>query len=150
VRAVLQRCSEASVTIDGQVHGRIGPGLLVLLAVEEPDSREDILWLSGKIGRLRIFNDEAGLMNLSVRDVGGQILVISQFTLYASTRKGNRPSYTRSAPPALAIPLYEEFVQALENELGRPVQTGVFGADMKVSLVNDGPVTLFIDTRNRE
>jgi len=150
MRAVLQRCSEASVTIDGKVHGAIGWGLLVLVAVEESDTREDILWLSGKIARLRIFNDEAGQMNRSVQEIGGQILVISQFTLYASTRKGNRPSYTRSAPPAIAVPLYEEFVRQLGADLGRPVRTGQFGAHMKVQLVNDGPVTLSIDTKARE
>jgi D-tyrosyl-tRNA(Tyr) deacylase len=150
MRAVLQRCSEASVTIGGRVHGIIGQGLLVLLAVEEPDTREDIEWLSGKITRLRIFNDEAGLMNRSILEIKGEILVSSQFTLYASTRKGNRPSYTRSARPEIAVPLYEKFVEQLHSDLGRPVQTGQFGADMKVHLVNDGPVTLSIDSKARE
>jgi D-tyrosyl-tRNA(Tyr) deacylase len=150
VRAVIQRVSEASVAITGRTHAVISRGLLVLLAVEASDSDEDIEWLSGKIVQLRIFNDESGTMNLSVQDVGGEILVISQFTLFASTKKGNRPSYIRAAPPEVAIPNYEAFVRQLAIDLGRPVGTGVFSADMKVSLVNDGPVTIVIDTRNRE
>ena len=150
MRAVVQRVSRASVTIQNTVKGQISHGLLVLLAVEEADTAEDIEWLSGKIVRLRIFADEQGLMNRSVQEVGGDILVVSQFTLFASTRKGNRPSYTRSAPPPIAIPLYEAFVKRLELDLGNPVPTGEFGADMQVNLVNDGPVTLIIDSKLRE
>ncbi len=150
MRAVIQRVSEASVTIDHAVKGAIGSGLLVLLAVEEGDNAEDIEWLGGKIVRLRIFNDDAGAMNRSVRETGGGILLISQFTLFASTKKGNRPSYSRSARPEIAIPLYEQFVQGLAADLGRPIETGTFGADMKVALVNDGPVTIVIDSKNRE
>jgi D-tyrosyl-tRNA(Tyr) deacylase len=150
MRAVIQRVSEASVTIDGAVKGAIGGGLLVLLGVEEADSAEDIEWLSGKIARLRIFNDDAGVMNRSVSETGGGILLISQFTLFASTKKGNRPSYSRSARPELAVPLYEQFITRLTGDLGRPIQTGTFGADMKVALINDGPVTIIIDSKNRE
>ncbi len=150
MRAVVQRVSRASVTIQNTIKGQIGQGLLVLLAVEEADMPEDIDWLSGKIVRLRIFADEQGLMNRSVQEVGGDILVVSQFTLFASTRKGNRPSYTRSAPPPIAIPLYEAFVKRLELDLGKPVPTGEFGADMQVELVNDGPVTLVIDSKFKE
>ncbi|MBM3878272.1 MAG: D-tyrosyl-tRNA(Tyr) deacylase [Verrucomicrobia bacterium] len=150
MRAVVQRVAQASVTIAGQVRARIGLGLLVLAGIEEADNAEDVAWLCGKLVRLRIFNDPAGLMNLSVQDVGGEVLVVSQFTLFASTKKGNRPSYSRAAKPQTAIPLYEAFVRQLAAELGRPIQTGEFGADMKVALLNDGPVTLAIDTRNRE
>ena len=150
MRAVIQRVSEASVTIAAQVRSAIGRGLLVLVAVEDADTPEDIEWLAGKIVRLRIFADDAGLMNRSVQDVGGEILVVSQFTLFASTRKGNRPSYLRSAKPEVAIPRYETFVARLGTELGRPVHTGEFGADMQVALVNDGPVTIWMDTRARE
>jgi D-tyrosyl-tRNA(Tyr) deacylase len=150
MRAVIQRVSEASVTIDGQVRGAIGTGLLVLLAVEESDAAEDIQWLSGKIVRLRIFNDAQGLMNLSVKDVQGNLLVISQFTLFASSRKGNRPSYIRSAQPEIAIPLYQQFVRQLSSDLGKPIQTGEFGAHMQIQLVNDGPVTIIIDSKIRE
>ncbi len=150
MRAVIQRVSEASVTINDSVKGSIGRGLLVLLAVEEADTREDIEWLSGKIVRLRIFNDEQGLMNLSVQEVGGGILLISQFTLFASTKKGNRPSFSRSAKPEFAVPMYEKFIARLTADFGRPVQTGEFGADMKVALVNDGPVTIIIDSKSRE
>ena len=150
MRAVIQRVSQASVAIDGQGRSAIGRGLLVLLAVEEADTVEDIEWLSGKIVRLRVFNDEQGVMNLSVQEVKSDILLISQFTLFASTRKGNRPSYSRAARPELAIPLYEAFQARLAEDLGRPVQTGEFGADMKVGLINDGPVTIIIDSRNRE
>jgi D-tyrosyl-tRNA(Tyr) deacylase len=150
MRAVIQRVSRASVTIQNTVKGKIEKGLLVLLAVEEADGPEDIEWLSGKIVRLRIFADEAGVMNRSVEEVGGDILVVSQFTLFASTKKGNRPSYTRSAPPPLAITLYEAFVQKLASELGKAIQTGEFGADMEVELVNDGPVTIIIDSKLRE
>jgi D-tyrosyl-tRNA(Tyr) deacylase len=150
MRAVIQRVSEASVTINGQVHGAIQTGMAVLLAVEEADSGEDIDWLSGKIVRLRIFNDDSGVMNRSVQEVQGDILLVSQFTLFASTKKGNRPSYSRSARPEIAIPLYEAFKRRLSEDLGKPIQTGTFGADMKVALVNDGPVTIIIDSKNRE
>ena len=132
------------------MRGSIGKGLLVFLAVEEADTPEDIEWLSGKLVRLRIFSDPEGLMNLSLQEVQGDILVVSQFTLFASTKKGNRPSYTRSARPEIAIPLYDQFIQNLSQDLGRPVQTGEFGADMQVSLLNDGPVTIIIDSKQRE
>lgn len=150
MRAVIQRVSQASVTIAGSVRGAIQTGLLVLLAVEDSDTAVDIAWLSGKIARLRIFNDENGLMNRSVCDVGGDILLISQFTLFASAAKGNRPSYVRAARPDVAIPLYEAFIRHLTTDLGKPIQTGEFGADMQVSLTNDGPVTILIDTKARE
>jgi D-aminoacyl-tRNA deacylase len=150
MRAVVQRVSSASVTIDGAVRAKIAGGLLVLLAVEDADGAEDIEWLAGKIVRLRIFNDEQGLMNRSVQEIGGEILAVSQFTLFASTNKGNRPSYMRSAKPEVAIPLYERFVTRLSTGLGKPIQTGEFGADMKVTLVNDGPVTILFDTKARE
>lgn len=150
MRTVIQRTSAASVTIDGEVVGAIGCGLVVLLAVEEADTRADIEWLSGKIVRLRIFDDAAGLMNRSVLDARGEILLVSQFTLFASTRKGNRPSFSRSAPPEIAVPLYQEFIAQLALDLGRPIQTGRFGAHMLVSLTNDGPVTIIIDSKSRE
>ena len=149
MRVVLQRVREASVTIDGKVRSAIGPGLLVLLGVGPDDGQEDLDWLVRKVAGLRIFDDEAGVMNRSVVEVGGEALVVSQFTLMASTRKGNRPSYTGAAGHAVAIPLYEAFCQALSREIERPVGTGEFGADMQVSLVNDGPVTICIDSRNR-
>lgn len=150
MRAVIQRVSEASVSIHGREKSAIGRGLLVLLAVEETDTEEDLEWLSGKVARLRIFNDENGLMNRSVQETGGDILVVSQFTLFASTKKGNRPSYSRSAKPETAIPLYERFVSRLEQELGKTVQTGEFGADMNVRLMNDGPVTIIVDSKAKE
>lgn len=150
MRALIQRVSEASLAIEGKVKGAIQGGLLVLVAVEPSDSDEDIEWLSGKIVRLRIFNDENGVMNRSVQEVEGDILVVSQFTLFASTKKGNRPSYSRSAPPDIAIPLYDRFVARLSADFGKPVETGEFGADMKVRLVNDGPVTIIIDSKIRE
>jgi D-tyrosyl-tRNA(Tyr) deacylase len=150
MRAVIQRVSEARVTIQGEVSASIGRGLVVLLAVEDLDTAEDIEWLSGKIVRLRVFGDDEGLMNRSVQDVQGDIIVVSQFTLFASTRKGNRPSFTRSSRPEIAIPLYEQFITRLTADLGRPVQTGRFGAEMMVSLTNDGPVTIIIDSRLRE
>jgi D-tyrosyl-tRNA(Tyr) deacylase len=150
LRAVIQRVAEASVSIVGTVQGAIGKGLLVLLAVEEADTADDIEWLSGKIVRLRIFNDENGVMNKSVQEVNGEILLISQFTLFASTKKGNRPSYVRSARPEIAVPLYEKFVARLARDFGKPVQTGEFGADMLVRLANDGPVTIIIDSEMRE
>jgi D-tyrosyl-tRNA(Tyr) deacylase len=147
--AVIQRVSESSVKIDGNITGQIGQGLMVLLGIEEADGKEDIEWLSKKIINLRIFADENGVMNKSFLETNGDILLISQFTLHASTKKGNRPSYIKAAKPDIAIPLYERFIEALESELGKPIQTGEFGADMKVSLVNDGPVTIIIDSRNR-
>jgi D-tyrosyl-tRNA(Tyr) deacylase len=150
MRAVIQRVAEAKVTIAGAVKGAIGPGLLVLLAVEDADTREDVEWLSGKIVRLRIFNDANGVMNQSVQEVGGGVLVVSQFTLLASTHKGNRPSYSRASRPEIAIPIYDQFIQKIAGDLGRPIQTGEFGADMKVTLTNDGPVTIIIDSRLRE
>ena len=150
MRAVVQRVSEASVTINRLNKRSIGPGMVVLLAIEEADTPEDIEWLSGKIVRLRIFDDGEAVMNRSIQDAKGEILLISQFTLFASTRKGNRPSYSRAASPQIAIPLYESFVRKLSADLGRPVQTGEFGADMKVHLINDGPVTIIIDTKLRE
>jgi D-tyrosyl-tRNA(Tyr) deacylase len=150
VRAVIQRVTEANVTIGGTVKGAIQTGLAVLLAIEESDTAEDIDWLSGKIVRLRVFNDENGVMNRSVQEVQGGILLISQFTLFASTKKGNRPSYSRSARPEIAVPFYEQFVLRLEQDFGRPIQTGEFGAHMLVSLINDGPVTIMIDSKNRE
>jgi len=150
MRAVIQRVTEATVTIDGIVKGAKKHGLLVLVPVENSDARDDLEWLSGKIVRLRVFADEHGVMNRSVQEAGGGILLISQFTLFASTQKGNRPSYSRSARPEIAIPLWQAFVQRLGEDLGQPVQTGEFGADMKVGLVNDGPVTIIIDSRLRE
>jgi D-tyrosyl-tRNA(Tyr) deacylase len=148
--AVLQRSSSASVTIDGNIKSSIGKGLLVLVGIEDADGAEDIDWLASRIVNLRIFNDSQGVMNVSVKDDGGDIIIVSQFTLQASTKKGNRPSYIKAARPEVAIPLYEAFVKAVENALGKPVQTGEFGADMKVALVNDGPVTILIDTKNKQ
>lgn len=147
--AVIQRVSKASVEIEQKVRANIGTGLLVLLGVEDADGDEDIEWLSNKIVNLRIFNDSDGVMNVSVKDHGGDIIVVSQFTLHASVKKGNRPSYIKASKPDAAIPLYEKFVDALMETLGKPVQTGEFGADMKVSLLNDGPVTIIVDTKNR-
>jgi D-tyrosyl-tRNA(Tyr) deacylase len=148
--AVIQRVSSASVEIAKRVKASIGNGLLVLLGIEDADNQEDIDWLCNKIANLRIFNDLEGVMNRSVIDEGGDIIVVSQFTLHASTKKGNRPSYIKASKPEIAIPLYENFVKALELNLGKPIQTGEFGADMKVSLVNDGPVTIVIDTKDRK
>lgn len=150
MKAVIQRVSQASVTIDGQVKSAIGQGLLVLLGIEDADTQEDIEWLSAKIVNLRIFNDVAGVMNLSVKDTGGHILLVSQFTLHASTKKGNRPSYIKASKPGGAIPMYEAMTARLAADLGKEIHTGVFGADMKVSLLNDGPVTIVIDTKNKE
>jgi D-tyrosyl-tRNA(Tyr) deacylase len=150
MRAVVQRVSEAKVTIDGQIKGPIQHGLVVLLAIEDTDTAEDIGWLSGKVVRLRIFDDENGIMNRSVQDVGGGILLISQFTLFASTKKGNRPSYSRSAKAEIAVPLYEQFIARLTQDLGKSVQTGEFGAHMDVSLTNNGPVTIIIDSKTPE
>ncbi len=150
MRSVIQRVSHASVSIDGIEKSHIDCGLLILLGIEHDDTEEDMLWLCKKIAVLRIFSDEAGLMNLSIQDIQGEIIVVSQFTLFASTKKGNRPSFIRSARPETAIPLYEKFVETLRQESARPVQTGEFGADMKVSLLNDGPVTILMDSKNRE
>ena len=150
MKVVLQRVSQASVTIDSKIVADIQTGLLVLVGIEDDDTQEDIVWLSQKINNLRIFGDENEVMNLSVKDIDGDIIVVSQFTLQASTKKGNRPSYIKAAKPEFAIPLYENFVQKLERELVKKVQTGIFGADMKVALVNDGPVTILIDSKNRE
>lgn len=150
MRAVIQRVAQASVTIAGEAKAAIGCGLVVLVAVAEADTAEDIEWLSGKIVRLRVFDDEQGVMNRSALETNGEILAISQFTLFASTKKGNRPSYTRSARPETAIPLYEEFITRLAQDLGRPVQTGEFGADMQVNLTNNGPVTIIMDSKTRE
>ena len=147
---VIQRVREASVDIEGKRTASIGSGLLVLVGIEETDQDEDIEWLSAKVVNLRIFNDSAGIMILSVKDVNGEVLAVSQFTLHASTKKGNRPSYIQAAKPDIAIPVYEKFVKAIQDQLGKPVQTGVFGADMQVSLVNDGPVTILIDSKNRK
>ncbi|MBR5886131.1 MAG: D-tyrosyl-tRNA(Tyr) deacylase [Alistipes sp.] len=150
MRAVIQRVKGCKVDIAGQTVGSIDNGVLVLLGVEAEDNAEDIEWLAGKISRLRIFDDENGVMNLDINQASGRALVVSQFTLYASTKKGNRPSYIRSAPEPISRPLYEQFVARLEQILGTKVETGQFGADMQVSLVNDGPVTIIIDTKNRE
>ena len=150
MRAVIQRVNKASVTIDNSIYSEINNGLLVLLGIEDADAVEDIEWLSNKIINLRIFNDENGVMNVSVKDCDGDILVVSQFTLHASTKKGNRPSYIKASKPEFAIPMYEQLVQQLSNELGKTIRTGIFGADMKVELINDGPVTIMIDTKNRE
>jgi D-tyrosyl-tRNA(Tyr) deacylase len=150
MRAVIQRVLSASVSIGGTINSKINKGLLILLGIEETDTEEDILWLSGKIVRLRIFNDAEGVMNLAVTDIKGDILVVSQFTLHASTKKGNRPSYIKAARPEIAIPQYEKFIKHLSVELGKPIATGEFGADMQVSLINDGPVTIIIDTKNKE
>lgn len=150
MKVVIQRVSAASVTIDENKVAEIQKGLLVLLGIEDADNQEDINWLTSKIINLRIFGDENLVMNLSVKDIDGDIIVVSQFTLHASTKKGNRPSYIKAAKPDIAIPLYENFVKQIEGELGKKVQTGQFGADMKVSLLNDGPVTIIIDSKNRE
>jgi D-tyrosyl-tRNA(Tyr) deacylase len=150
MRILLQRVSRASVTIAGEVRGQIDRGLLILLGIEEEDNHSDIDWLCNKLGKLRIFSDDEGKMNLSIVDVGGELLVVSQFTLYASTKKGNRPGFTRSARPEIAIPLYEQFIERLSQVTGRRVATGEFGADMQVELINDGPVTIWVDSRNRE
>jgi D-aminoacyl-tRNA deacylase len=150
MRAVIQRVSKASVVIDGEIHGAIGMGLLVLLGIEDSDNEEDIDWLARKIVNLRIFNDADGVMNLSLAEVGGDILLVSQFTLHASTKKGNRPSYIRASKPDLAIPLYEDFIRSLENLTGKSIAKGIFGADMKVELLNDGPVTICMDSKAKE
>jgi D-tyrosyl-tRNA(Tyr) deacylase len=150
MRIVVQRVTEASVTVDGKITGAINAGLLVLMGIEDADTDEDISWICNKIVNLRIFNDAAGVMNLGIKEVEGDILLVSQFTLHASTKKGNRPSYIKASKPEIAIPMYEKMIQQLQQELGKPVQTGIFGADMKVRLLNDGPVTIMIDSKNRE
>ncbi|MBP7556817.1 MAG: D-tyrosyl-tRNA(Tyr) deacylase [Chitinophagaceae bacterium] len=149
MRVVIQRVSRASVTVDEKVTGAIDTGLLVLVGIEDADGPEDLEWLSSKIVQMRIFNDADGVMNLSLQDVKGDLLLVSQFTLHASTKKGNRPSYIQASKPPVAIPLYERFIAQLEKDLGKPIQTGIFGADMKVELVNDGPVTIWMDTKNK-
>ena len=150
MKVVIQRVLRASVTIENAVHSAIDRGLMVLLGIEDKDSAEDVSWLSQKITQLRIFNDTEGVMNLSVKDVGGEILLVSQFTLHASTKKGNRPSYIKASKPPVAVPLYEQMTDQLRKDLGKTIKTGVFGADMQVQLVNDGPVTIIIDTKNKE
>ena len=150
MRAIIQRVSKASVTIDNKIYSQINNGLLVLLGIEDADTAEDVEWLSGKIVNLRVFDDGNGVMNVSVKDIDGGILVVSQFTLHASTKKGNRPSYIKASKPGFAIPVYEKFVQQLTGDLGKKVYTGIFAADMQVELLNDGPVTIVIDTKNRE
>ena len=150
MKAVIQRVLSSSVTIDNKIVAEIQKGLLILVGIEDSDNQEDIIWLASKIINLRIFADENEVMNLSIKDINGEIIVVSQFTLHASTKKGNRPSYIKASKPEIAIPLYESFVKQLEIELGKKVQTGVFGADMKVSLVNNGPVTIIIDSKNKE
>jgi D-aminoacyl-tRNA deacylase len=150
MRAVIQCVSQASVTINNTIRASIGNGLLVLVGIEDADTPEDIIWLSNKIVNLRIFNDENGVMNVSAKENGGDIILVSQFTLHAATKKGNRPSYIRASKPDIAVPLYEKMIAQLETDLGKPIGTGEFGADMKVSLLNDGPVTIIIDTRNKE
>jgi D-tyrosyl-tRNA(Tyr) deacylase len=150
MRVVIQRVLEASVVVDEKVVGAIKNGLLVLLGIEDADTEEDIHWLSNKIVGLRLFDDAEGVMNLSVKDIEGDILLISQFTLMASTKKGNRPSYIKASKPPIAVPLYEQMIATLSNDLGKKIQTGIFGADMKVSLINNGPVTITIDSKNKE
>jgi D-tyrosyl-tRNA(Tyr) deacylase len=150
MRVVLQRVASASVTVEDKIVGEIQKGILALVGIEDADSQEDIDWLVTKITQLRIFGDDNGVMNLSIEEVNGDVLVVSQFTLHAATKKGNRPSYIKAARPEVAIPMYEKFVNTLENKLGKKVPTGIFGADMKVALLNDGPVTIIIDSKNKE
>ena len=150
MRVIIQRVSQASVEINNIIKSKIDNGLLILAGFEETDNEEDIIWMANKISQLRVFNDKNKIMNLSVSEVGGDILVISQFTLYAKTKKGNRPSYIKSAPPDIAIPLYDNFISVLKNIIGKEIKTGEFGAMMNVSLINSGPVTIFIDTKNKE
>lgn len=150
MRIVIQRVKEASVTVDDKITGAVNAGLLVLLGIEDADTDEDISWLSNKIVNLRIFNDEQGVMNLGIKEVNGDILLVSQFTLHAGTKKGNRPSYIKASKPDFAIPMYEKMIGQLEQDMGKKIQTGVFGADMQVALLNDGPVTICIDSKNRE
>lgn len=150
MKAVIQRVSESSVTINNEIVAQIQQGLLVLVGIEDADNQDDINWLTSKIANLRIFGDENEVMNLSLKDIDGELIVVSQFTLHAATKKGNRPSYIKASKPEIAIPLYESFVKQMEIELGKKIQTGEFGADMKVALINDGPVTIIIDTKNKE
>jgi D-tyrosyl-tRNA(Tyr) deacylase len=150
MRAVIQRVTRASVTVDGTITGSIETGLLVLLGIEDADTNEDIIWLSNKITNLRIFNDAQGVMNQSVKEIDGNVLLVSQFTLFAATKKGNRPSYIRASKPDIAIPLYEQMIKQLGTDMGKDIPVGIFGADMKVDLLNDGPVTIIIDTKNKE
>ena len=150
MRLVIQRVTEASVVVEGAVIGAIQKGLMILVGIEDADTQEDIDWLAGKATNLRIFDDAEGVMNLSVKDIGGDILLISQFTLHASTKKGNRPSYINASKPPIAVPLYESMIKTLEKEMGKPIQTGKFGADMKVSLLNNGPVTIVMDSKNKD
>jgi len=150
MRAVIQRVKYSSVSIDGKVKSQIGQGMLILIGIEDSDNQDDVEWLAKKIANLRIFDDENGVMNCSVADIQGEILVVSQFTLHAMVKKGNRPSYIRASKPDIAVPLYESFCSEMALQAGREVQTGVFGADMKVELLNDGPVTIWIDTKNKE
>jgi D-tyrosyl-tRNA(Tyr) deacylase len=150
MRAVIQRVIQASVSIDGKVHTYIANGLLVLLGIEDADGEEDVDWLSSKLINLRIFNDENGVMNVSTKDCDAEILLVSQFTLFASTKKGNRPSHIRASKPEIAIPLYEQMINQLQTDLGKPIRTGVFGAEMKIALINDGPVTILMDTKEKE
>jgi D-tyrosyl-tRNA(Tyr) deacylase len=150
MKAVIQRVSRASVLINENIYSQIGNGLLVLLGIEDADGMDDIEWLSSKIVNLRIFNDQQGVMNISLQDIQGEILLVSQFTLHASTKKGNRPSYIKASKPGIAIPFYEKMIKQLSNDLGHEIKTGEFGADMKIELLNDGPVTIVIDTKNRE
>ena len=150
MKTLIQRVSQSSVTINNEIVAQIQNGLLVLVGIEDADQQEDIVWLASKIANLRIFADENDIMNLSVKEINGDVIVVSQFTLHASTKKGNRPSYIKASKPEIAIPMYEKFIQHLELELGKSIQTGQFGADMKVALVNDGPVTIIIDSKNRE
>ena len=150
MRAVIQRVSNTSVKVEGAITGQIQQGLLVLVGIEDSDDQDDLEWLSGKIVNLRIFNDEEGVMNKSVKDIEGEVLVVSQFTLHAATKKGNRPSYIRASKPDIAVPMYEKFKQQLATDVGKEIQSGIFGADMKVELLNDGPVTIIIDTKNKE
>jgi D-aminoacyl-tRNA deacylase len=150
MRAVIQRVSNALVKVEGVVTGQIHQGLLVLIGIEDSDGQDDLEWLSSKIVNLRIFNDEEGVMNKSVKEIEGEVLVVSQFTLHAATKKGNRPSYIRASKPEKAVPIYEQFKQQLATDVGKEIQSGIFGADMKVELLNDGPVTIIIDTKNKE
>jgi D-tyrosyl-tRNA(Tyr) deacylase len=150
MRAVLQRVTEASCKVDGEITGQIGAGLLVLLGIEDTDTDEDLNWLANKIAGMRVFGDENGLMNKALADINGDILLISQFTLFAQTKKGNRPSFIRAAKPDKAIPMYEQMIKTLENIIGKKIAAGIFGADMKISLLNDGPVTIVMDTRDRD
>lgn len=150
MRIIIQRVRNASVTINGQLHSSIGQGMMILVGIEDADNEEDIAFLVKKVAAMRIFDDENGVMNLSVMDIGGEVLVVSQFTLHASTKKGNRPSYIKAAKPDISVPLYERFCEELSTTLGKPVKTGVFGADMQCALINDGPVTIFMDSKNKE